>query len=88
MERQAHLYYPQAKPATKRGLEDYRNEGKNSSGRRDTLTITRHRDVCEYIKNEEVNSRQNMTFAEETIQFEKASEPYAQLFENFCKCGA
>ena len=24
-----------------------------------------------------------MTFAEETIQFEKASEPYAQLFENF-----
>ena len=49
----------------------------------DTLTITRHRDVCEYIKNEEVNSRQNMTFAEETIQFEKASEPYAQLFENF-----
>ena len=49
----------------------------------DTLTIKRHRDVCEYIKNEEVNSRQNMTFAEETIQFEKASEPYAQLFENF-----
>ena len=49
----------------------------------DTLTITRHRDVCEYIKNEEVNSRQNMTFTEETIQFEKASEPYAQLFENF-----
>ena len=49
----------------------------------DTLTITKHRDVCEYIKNEEVNSRQNMTFAEETIQFEKASEPYAQLFENF-----
>ena len=49
----------------------------------DTLTITRHSDVCEYIKNEEVNSRQNMTFAEETIQFEKASEPYAQLFENF-----
>ena len=41
------------------------------------------RDVCEYIKNEEVNSRQNMTFAEGTIQFEKASEPYAQLFENF-----
>ena len=49
----------------------------------DTLTITKHRDVCEYIKNEEVNSRQNMTFAEGTIQFEKASEPYAQLFENF-----
>lgn len=49
----------------------------------DTLTITRHRDVCEYIKTEEVNSRQNMTFIEETIQFEKTPEPYAQLLENF-----
>ncbi len=29
-----------------------------------------------------------MTFAEETIQFEKASEPYAQLFLEICKCGA
>ena len=29
----------------------------------DTLTITRHRDVCEYIKNEEVNSRQNSLIA-------------------------
>ncbi len=49
----------------------------------DTLTITRHRDVCEYIKTEEVNSRQNMTSTEETIQFDKAPEPYAQLLENF-----
>ncbi len=49
----------------------------------DMLTITKHPDVCEYIRNEEVTSREHMTYTEETIEYRKKAEPYAELFENF-----
>ena len=51
----------------------------------DTLTITYHNDVNTYIKNEDVNSREHMSYSEKTIQFEKAEEPYTQLLERFVK---
>lgn len=49
------------------------------------LTITRHQDVEEYIKTENVNSRENMKFTEETIEFAKDPEPYIELFERFAR---
>ncbi len=50
-----------------------------------TLTITRHQDVREYIKTENVNSRENMHFTEETIEYAKEPEPYTRLLEGFAK---
>ena len=47
------------------------------------LTITRHQDVEEYIKMESVNSRENMKFTQEVIEFEKQPEPYIELLEKF-----
>ena len=47
------------------------------------LTITRHQDVEEYIKTECVNSRENMKFTQEVIEFEKQPEPYIELLEKF-----
>ena len=44
-----------------------------------TLTITRHQDVEEYIKTEMVNSRENMQYTKETIEFPKTPEPYIEL---------
>ena len=49
----------------------------------DILTITRHRDVEEYIKTESVNSRENMKFTQEVIEFAKQPEPYIELLEKF-----
>ena len=50
-----------------------------------TLTITRHQDVEEYIKTEMVNSRENMQYVKETIEFPKAPEPYTELLERFAR---
>lgn len=49
------------------------------------LTITRHQDVEEYIRTENVNSRENMNYTEETTEFGKSPEPYAELLERFAK---
>ena len=51
----------------------------------DILTITRHRDVEEYIKTENVNSRENMKFTQEVIEFAKQPEPYIELLEKFAR---
>lgn len=51
----------------------------------DILTITRHRDVEEYIKTESVNSRENMKFTQEVIEFAKQPEPYIELLEKFAR---
>ena len=50
-----------------------------------TLTITRHQDVEEYIKTEMVNSRENMQYTKETIEFPKTPEPYIELLERFAR---
>ena len=50
-----------------------------------TLTITRHQDVEEYIKTEMVNSRENMQYVKETIEFPKAPEPYTELLKRFAR---
>lgn len=50
-----------------------------------TLLITRHEDVNNYIKTQNVNSRENMHFTEEKIKFEKTEEPYVELLEKFAK---
>ena len=50
-----------------------------------TLTITRHQDVEEYIKTEMVNSRENMQYTKETIEFPKTPEPYVELLERFAR---
>lgn len=50
-----------------------------------TLTITRHQDVEEYIKTEMVNSRENMQYVKETIEFPKAPEPYIELLKRFAR---
>ena len=50
-----------------------------------TLIITRHQDVREYIKTENVNSRENMHFTQEIIEYEKEPEPYTRLLEGFAK---
>lgn len=50
----------------------------------DTLHIWRYSsDSNEYIKTQQVTSRENMECLEEIIQFEKAEEPYVQMLENF-----
>ena len=49
------------------------------------LTITRHQNVEEYIKTENVNSRENMKFTQEVIEFAKQSEPYIELLEKFAR---
>ncbi len=49
------------------------------------LNITRHQDVEEYIKTETVNSRENMQYIKETIEFPKTPEPYIELLERFAK---
>ena len=49
------------------------------------LTITRHQDVEEYIRTENVNSRENMNYTEEITEFSKTPEPYAELLERFAK---
>ena len=52
----------------------------------DTLHIWRYdRDSSEYIAAEQVNSRENLKVQEETLQFEKAAEPYPQMLENFAQ---
>lgn len=51
----------------------------------DILTITRHRDVEEYIKTESVNSRENMKFTQEVIEFVKQPEPYIELLGKFAR---
>ncbi len=52
----------------------------------DTLHIWRYNtDSEEYIKNEQVNSRENIEITEEVIAFDKAEEPYAEMLENFTK---
>lgn len=52
----------------------------------DTLHISYYNtDSEEYIKNEQVNSRENLKITEEVITFEKAEEPYAEMLENFAK---
>ena len=52
----------------------------------DTLHIWRYSaDSEEYIKNEQVNSRENLSINEEVISFEKAEEPYTEMLENFAE---
>lgn len=52
----------------------------------DTLHIWRYSmDSNEYIKTQQVTSRENMEITEEVIQFEKAQEPYVQMLENFAE---
>jgi predicted dehydrogenase len=42
-------------------------------------------DSTEYLKNADVNSRENITVAEETIEIEKIKEPYPEMLENFAQ---
>lgn len=49
------------------------------------MTITRHPDVEEYIRTEPVDSRENMQYDTEVIEFEKAAEPYAELLHRFAQ---
>lgn len=52
----------------------------------DTLHIWHYNtDSEEYIKNEQVNSRENLKVTEEVIVFDKAEEPYAEMLENFAE---
>lgn len=52
----------------------------------DTLHIWRYSaDSEEYIKNAQVNSRENLSMDEEVVNFEKAEEPYAEMLENFAE---
>ncbi len=52
----------------------------------DTLHIYRYsKDIGDYIATESVTSRENMVVSEETIEFEKAEEPYVELLENFAE---
>lgn len=52
----------------------------------DTLHIYRYSmDAVEYLATECVNSRENLTFTEEVIDFEKAKEPYVEMLENFAE---
>ena len=50
-----------------------------------TLTVTRHQDVKEYIRTAEVNSRENMHYTEEKTEFENAPEPYIEVLERFAR---
>ncbi len=52
----------------------------------DTLYIRRYnRDVLEYMKTEQVTTRENLSVEGEVISFEKAQEPYQELLENFAR---
>lgn len=52
----------------------------------DTLHIwSYHKDILEYMKTEQVTSRENLTIEEVVIPFEKAKEPYQELLENFAR---
>lgn len=52
----------------------------------DTLHVYRYsKDSTEYIATEDVNSRENLTIAEEVIAFDKVKEPYVEMLENFAK---
>lgn len=52
----------------------------------DTLHIWSYNtDSQEYIKKEQVNSRENMCVTEEVITYTKAEEPYESMLENFAK---
>ncbi len=50
----------------------------------DTLHIWRYsEDASQYIATHKVTSREELTFTEETVRFEKSAEPYPQMLENF-----
>lgn len=49
------------------------------------MTITRHPDVLEYIRTEQVDSRENMHYDEEILEFPKEAEPYAELMGRFAQ---
>lgn len=52
----------------------------------DTLHIWYYNtDSEEYIKNQQVNSRENLTITEEVIKFDKAEEPYVNMLQNFAE---
>lgn len=52
----------------------------------DTLHIWRYSmDVRKYRETAQVNSREQLDIEEETLFFEKAGEPYAQMLENFAE---
>ena len=52
----------------------------------DTLHIYRYsKDSTEYIAIEDVNSRENLTITEEVVEFEKVTEPYVEMLENFAE---
>ncbi len=52
----------------------------------DTLHIYRYsQDSTEYMKTALTNSRENLSYTEEIIQFEKAKEPYEEMLFNFAK---
>lgn len=57
----------------------------------DTLHIKRYSsDSLEYMKTQQVTSRENLEIEEEVIEFEKAQEPYPQMLQNFAEavlCG-
>lgn len=53
----------------------------------DTLHITRYSmDSDEYIRTQQVTSRDNLELTEEVIDFGKAKEPYEDMLENFAQC--
>lgn len=52
----------------------------------DTLHISYYdTDSEDYIKNQQVNSRENLKITDEIITFDKVEEPYAEMLENFAK---
>lgn len=52
----------------------------------DTLHIKRYSsDSLEYMKTQQVTSRENMEIEEEVMEFEKAQEPYPQMLQNFAE---
>lgn len=52
----------------------------------DTLHVWHYsQDILEYMKTEQVTTRENLTIEEEVISFEKAKEPYQELLENFAR---
>ena len=52
----------------------------------DTLHIWRYsEDSLEYMKNAQVNSRDNLELTKEIIEFGKAEEPYVEMLENFAQ---
>ena len=52
----------------------------------DTLHIKRYSsDSVEYMKTQQVTSRENMEIIEEIIEFKKTEEPYPQMLHNFAE---